>query len=230
MAFVLAGVALGVAAVLMNWPGLQAKAPPVAVAASTGNRSQLPTASDRPVALDAARYDEQGRLLKPVNLPDWVFLGSSLGMGYSEQDFDTDNPGMFQIVLMEPAALRYFEQHGHFADGSMFALYFYGSAQRVSTNRSGFVLGAEHGVQIHVVDKQRFEDGHAFFDIGNYAQATAAEALPPGNGCVSCHKANAAYDGVFAQFYPRLKPRIPEADLARAMAAGSESPPAVESH
>ena len=221
---VITALVIVAALAILRWPDNQAAANEARVAAgqaTPGKPALIP---------GAARYDSSGKLLKPDNLPEWVFLGASLGMGYSAQPFDQADPGMFQVALMEPSALQYFEQHGRFADGTMIALYFYGSAHRVSTNRSGFVLGGEMGVQVHVVDKQRFTDGHAFFDLGVFAQADAAEALPPGNGCVSCHKTNAAYDGVFAQFYPRMKPLIPASDLARAMSRGTEAPPPVESH
>lgn len=208
------------------------RAVPTSPAPMAQEESDLPAVATQNarVRIDIPAYDPKGRLLKPEGLLDWVFMGTSLGMGYSQMAFDEDDPGMFQVVLMEPQGFRFFQQNGYFANGTMFGLLFYGSAHRVSINRSGFVLGGEMGVQVHVIDKERFADGHAFFNLGPYEQAGASAPLPPGNGCVSCHKTNGAHDGVFAQFYPRLKPLIPKAELAAAMARGREIPPLVESH
>ena len=94
---------------------------------------QPPASADR---IDVARFDKDGEMIRPADLDQWVFLGTSLGMGYNEADFDASNPGMFQITLMEPTAYAYFMAHGDYAEGTMFVLNFYGSNQRLSTNRS----------------------------------------------------------------------------------------------
>lgn len=172
--------------------------------------------------IDVARYTEDGDLILPDDLDQWIFMGASLGMGYFETDFDDSNPGMFQIVLMEPTAYDYFLENGDFAEGTMFVLSFNGSNHRLSTNRSGFVMGGFHGNQIHVLDSSRFADGHNFFDF--FGGGQTAEVLPDGNGCVTCHDVNGAFKGTFAQFYPTIRDKLPEGVLERSFEKGTERP------
>lgn len=171
--------------------------------------------------LDAARYDTNGDLLRPADLDRWVFLGASMGMGYSDAEFDPGSPGMFQVVLMEPGAYARFNETGEFADGSMFVLSFYGVGKRLSINRAGFVQDELMNFEIHVKDGRRFGEGRAFYLFG--AGDEKASVVPPGSACVTCHEANGALDGVFVQFYPAIRDKIPADALKRALANDGES-------
>lgn len=161
-----------------------------------------------------ARVTSTGKLLKPGDITNWVFLGTSLGMGYNPGSFNADHPGQFQVVLMEPRAYRYFVEHGDYAPGSMFLLSFYDSDQQQrSINRSGFTQGELTNFEIHVIDP-RGEEGHSFYVFG--AKDVAGTPLPKGNACVRCHVDHGAFRGTFAQFYPTLRPSIPAEALDRA--------------
>ena len=170
-------------------------------------------------AVDVARFSDDGRLLRPDNLDEWIFLGSSLGMGYSQADFDPDSPGMFQIARMEPQAYKAFVETGRFVDGTMIALHFYGSQNNISINRSGFVMSDLHFAEIHYKDSKRFPDGFNFYNFDNDQDAAEEIALP--NECVACHKRDGAYDGVFVQFYPGIHRFLPE-DVRSALANSAE--------
>ena len=161
-----------------------------------------------PLAVDVAEFDDRGRLVVPANMDEWVFLGSSLGMGYSQADFDPDSPGMFQIARMEPTAYRAFRETGVFVDGTMIALHFYGSQNEISINRAGFVMDDLHFAEIHYKDSKRFPDGFNFYNVNNGDTHAEEIALP--NDCVDCHKRDGAYDGVFVQFYPTIHEYLPE--------------------
>ncbi len=158
--------------------------------------------------VNVATFDDDDNLIKPGDIDEWVFLGSSLGMGYSQADFDPDSPGMFQIARMEPQAYKAFLRTGEFVDGTMIALHFYGSQNKISINRSGFVMGGLHFMEIHYKDSRRFPDGFNFYTFNN--DQTVAEELPLPNECVACHKKDAAYDGVFVQFYPTIHEHLPD--------------------
>lgn len=166
-------------------------------------------------AIDVATFDDDDRLIRPANIDEWVFLGSSLGMGYSQTEFDPDSPGMFQIVRMEPQAYRAFLETGRFVDGTMFALHFYGSQNEVSINRAGFVMGGLHFMEIHYKDSSRFPNGFNFYTFQN--DDTAAAEMPLPNECVTCHKRDGAYDSVFVQFYPTIHEHLP-ADVQASLA------------
>ena len=165
------------------------------------------TAQDRP-AVDVARFTADGQLVVPNNMDEWVFLGSSLGMGYSQQSFDPDSPGMFQIVRMEPTAYRVFRETGEFVDGTMIALHFYGSQNEISINRAGYVMDNLHFAEIHYKDSERFPDGFNFYNVNNGDELVDEIPLP--NDCVDCHKRDGAYEGVFVQFYPPIHDYLPE--------------------
>jgi len=156
--------------------------------------------------VDVAEFSDSGDLVVPADLDTWVFLGSSLGMGYSQDSFDPGSPGMFQIVRMEPNAYEAFLDTGEFVDGTMIALHFYGSQNNVSINRSGFVMDNLHFAEIHYKDS-KYPDGFNFFTF-NPGDETAAEVALP-NECVECHKRDGAYDGVFVQFYPDIQQHLP---------------------
>jgi hypothetical protein len=76
-------------------------------------------------------------------------------------------------------------------------------------------MGEYTATEIHVVDRQKFKDGFNFaiFEAGQ----AKANILPDGNGCVSCHTRNGAYEGTFAQFYPTIRHQIPASALAAAL-------------
>lgn len=166
-----------------------------------------------PDAVDVATFDDENKLILPGDIDEWVFLGSSLGMGYSQAEFESGSPGMFQIARMEPKAYRVFRETGQFVDGTMIALHFFGSENDVSINRAGFVMGSQHYMEIHYKNSERFPDGFNFYVFQNNDTVAAAVALP--NECVACHKKDGAYDGVFVQFYPVIHEYLPADIRAR---------------
>jgi len=166
--------------------------------------------------LQAADFDQDGNLIVPDNLDKWVFLGSSLGMGYSQDNFNQDSPGMFQIVRIEPQAYEAFLESGEFVDGTMIALHFFGSQNELSISRAGFVMDELQFAEIHHKDSERYPDGFNFFTF-DPGQAVANE-VPLPNECVACHVKDAAYDGVFVQFYPTIHEHLP-ADVREKLAA-----------
>ena len=56
--------------------------------------------------LQIARFTKDGKLARPGDLDNWIFLGASLGMGYNPGSFDAANPGQFQVAMMEPNKQR----------------------------------------------------------------------------------------------------------------------------
>ncbi|MEM7281337.1 MAG: cytochrome P460 family protein [Pseudomonadota bacterium] len=158
--------------------------------------------------VDMAKFDAKGNLITPDDLDQWVFIGSSLGMGYSQENFDPDSPGMFQIVRMEPNAYRAFQKSGKFIDGTMLSLHFYGSQNEISIARAGFTMEGLHFAEIHYKDSQRFPDGFNFYNLEN--EAKKATEIPIPNECIECHKRDGAYDSVFVQFYPTIHEYLPE--------------------
>jgi hypothetical protein len=180
----------------------------------------VPVLAQAPVTgkLDVARFTASGKLVKPADLTDWVFLGTSLGMGYNPGSFNASRPGQFQVVLMEPNAYRYFVKNKSYAPGSMLLLSFYDADTRKrSISQNGFTQAELTNYEIHLIDPAKGgADGRAFYTFA--ADASEGNLLPPGNGCVTCHNKHGAFQGTFAQFYPTIRPLIPKEALERAMA------------
>jgi hypothetical protein len=189
----------------------------VAIVATSAAMSASGIANDAPAApkpLSVARVTAAGKLLKPADLSQWVFLGTSLGMGYNPGSFNAANPGQFQVVLMEPNAYRQFVQTRRYAAGTMLMLAFYDAdQQKRSINQSGFTQSELTNYEIHLIDPEKGPDGRVFYLFD--ADSTEGNPLPPGNGCVRCHNDHGAYDGTFAQFYPAIRPLIPKELLDR---------------
>ncbi|MEO8064582.1 MAG: cytochrome P460 family protein [Pseudomonadota bacterium] len=187
-----------------------ALAPLIFSAAAVETRAAAP-----PAPLDVARFTPTGELQKPADLANWVFLGTSLGMGYNPGSFNAANPGQFQVVLMEPAAYQQFVKSGAYAPGSMFMLAFYNSDKQArSINQNGFTQAELTNYEIHVIGKTEDAQRHAFYLFG--ADSPQGQKLPPKNTCVTCHTDHGAFDGTFAQFYPTLRPLIPKEALEKA--------------
>jgi hypothetical protein len=190
------------------------------LAAAVLAATSICTAADEPATapapnLSVARLTADGKLQRPADLVNWVFLGTSLGMGYNPGSFNAARPGQFQVVLMEPTAYRHFVQTGKYAPGSMFLLSFYDAdVQKRSINQNGFTQAGLTNFEIHLVDPAKNADGRVFYLFG--ADATEGNPLPPGNACARCHLDHGAFDGTFAQFYPTLRPQIPKEALERA--------------
>ena len=155
--------------------------------------------------VDAARFDDEGRLIYPADVEEWVHLGSNLGLNYVEGDFDPASPGLFGVVTMEPTAYRVFMDTGVFPDGAMFHLSFHGVVRDEELS-PGFATGPSRGTEIHLKDSEMFPDGFNFYSY-RPGQASAEAATLP-NDCVDCHTEHAAHDGVFTQFYPRVAARL----------------------
>src|SRR5688572_24373927 len=129
-------------------------------ATAAADTAQAPAAAQ---PLDVARLTTDGKLEKPADLENWVFLGTSLGMGYNPGSFNAARPGQFQVVLMEPNAYRYFVANGSYAPGSMFVLSFYDpDVQTRSVNQHGFTQAELTNYEIHLIDPAS-KDGHTFY-------------------------------------------------------------------
>ena len=190
----------------------------VTLAAGVVLATDSPAQSTTTQSIDVASFSPEGKLQKPADLANWVFLGASLGMGYNPGSFNAANPGQFQVAMMEPNAYRHFVKHGTYAPGSMFLLSFFNAdKQPRSINQNGFTQAELTNFEIHLLDpvKGKDQQGHAFYMFA--PNATEGSLVPPGNACVRCHVDHGAFEGTFAQFYPTIRPLIPKENLERAL-------------
>jgi Cytochrome P460 len=160
--------------------------------------------------LNVAQYTANNELQYPSNLHEWIQTGVSLGSEYSDAPFDPAKPGTLGVVQMEPTAYRYFMEHKSYAEGTMFLLSFYRAESKSEPQLPGFVQGPLLQQEIHVLDTQRFSDGHGFFLYRG--EQKVSTALPVGNDCTACHLEHGKFEGTFVQFYPALREKLGLAD------------------
>jgi Cytochrome P460 len=147
------------------------------------------------------RYDGTGALQLPNAYREWVFVGSSLGLSYSEGQQGME---MFHETLMEPTAYKHFVETGTFREGTMLALILHGTGESVLPARRGRFASDVHGVEMAVKDASHRAEGWAYYNFGGMnGLRTTAQAMPK-ESCYNCHAQHAKRDNVFLQFYPLL--------------------------
>ena len=147
-------------------------------------------------------FTPDGKLVKPKNYREWIYLSSGLGMTYSEPGA-TPNPNPnFDNVFVEPSAYRKFVETGHWPDKTIFVLELRKSVSKGSINQGGRFQSEIAAVEASVKDAKRFDDEWGYF--GFNGSATTASKFEASAGCNACHLKNAAVEHTFVQFYPTL--------------------------
>jgi len=170
-----------------------------AVMVSTAAAVQVPAAQKTVMP----RYDKEDALLLPSDYRQWVFVGSSLGLSYSEGA--SAGMEMFHETLMEPTAYKHFVDTGTFRDGTMLALILHGTGENVLPARRGKLAADVHGVEMAVKDSSHRPEKWAYYNFGGMGGGvrTSAQAMPK-DRCYSCHVEHAKRDNVFLQYYTLL--------------------------
>ncbi len=186
------------------------------------------TTESLPQAGGMPRYDGEGNLMLPDDYKVWRFVGSSLGLSYTEGP-----PGgeMFHHTLMEPTAYDYFTRTGEFREGTMFVLLLHGTGEGELPQRRGRFAAEIHGVEMAVKDRAHLAEGWGYYNFGGMSGIRDRARAMPASACYSCHQENARRDHVFTQFYPLLESAAPAAPAtglaARETASTSAAPLAV---
>jgi hypothetical protein len=144
------------------------------------------------------QYTADGRLLRPDNYREWIYVSSGLGMNYGPVAHDTP---AFTNVFVKPAAHRQFVATGHWPDKTMFVLEVYSAASHSSINKQGHFQSELLGVEAEVKDESRFPEKWAYFSLGVNGKTGSKFSQ---DECWSCHNQNAAVENSFVQFYPTL--------------------------
>jgi hypothetical protein len=169
----------------------------VSMFASTWSLGAQEQGTDRPT------YTSAGELVRSDAYREWVYLSSGLGMVYGPAAAaGAGRPPMFTNVFVNPAPYRQFMKTGTWPDQTMFVLEIRASASETSMGKAGQFQADIVTVEAAVKDRTRFADGWAYFNFGMHGDRAAP--LPATAACYSCHKANAAVEQTFVQFYPTL--------------------------
>ena len=165
--------------------------------------TQAPPALDEMVQ---PAYTAQGDLIRPEGYRTWVFVGASLGLSYEENGGQSEGPGAFHNVYIQPQAYDHFMETGEFPEKTILAMETFLPGSRESINQAGYFEKDFVGMAVAVKDRERYEEGWAYLSYGDPAGGLKpAAAAFPKETCFNCHAEHAATDNVFTQFYPILQ-------------------------
>jgi hypothetical protein len=155
---------------------------------------------------EAPAYTADGKLLRPSDYREWVFVTSGLGMTYGSVDAARDQEPRFDNVFVTRAAYKEFLETGKWPDKTMFVLEVRQAQANVSINKGGRTQGRVLALEASVKDRDRFPmDGWGYYSFdGADGPLESAKALPGSATCYSCHREKTAVDNTFVQFYPTL--------------------------
>jgi Cytochrome P460 len=150
----------------------------------------------------SVEYTRDGQLKLPETYREWVYLTTGFDMSY--------NPAMqmghhmFDNVFVNPESYKAFVETGTWPDKTLLLLEVRGAKDKGSINKKGHYQGTDvMGLEVHVKDETRFPGKWAFFVLDD---GKTGKMVPRSADCYTCHKAHAAVDTTFVQFYPTLLP------------------------
>lgn len=169
--------------------------------------SALICASASAAELGGARFEGADLLLRPIDYREWVFVGSSLGLRYSEDDSKSESERMeFKNIYINRDAYRAFLTTGKFPEGTILILETAKGETKQERGLRGSFQKEFEGLSAAVKDSMRFKDGWAYFSFRDSDGKLKEKAKPFGKtACYDCHRQHGATDNVFTQFYPVLR-------------------------
>ena len=161
----------------------------------------LPVGAQQPASSDGPVFSGE-ELVKPANYRSWAFVSSGLGMAYGP-DATPGRPPLFTNVFVTPHSYRQFLETGTWPDQTVFVLEIRRAVTEGSINKGGHFQGEIVGIEAEVKDS-RFPGNWRFFGFGRGGANATGAPQPQDASCYMCHKANAAVENTFVQFYPEL--------------------------
>ncbi|MEP7313890.1 MAG: cytochrome P460 family protein [Pseudomonadota bacterium] len=145
-----------------------------------------------------------GKLERPTDVREYVFLSTGYGMAYGPAKDLAEGQPPFTNVYVKPESYRSFMKTGVWPDGSVFLLEVRRGVANASIDSTGRSQGELLAIEAAAKDSSKFPDGGwAYFDFGNAkALQNSAAPLPRTASCYSCHSAHGAVEWSFTQFYP----------------------------
>ena len=149
-------------------------------------------------------YDDDGALQLPTGYREWVYVGASLGLSYSEE-IKREGPGRFHHIYMQPEAYRQYRDEGTFPEKTMLVMENYSAGSKENPNLHGYFEDKRVGLEVALKDSEHFEDGWAYFNFTTAKGLGQTAKAFPKAACYDCHAEHAQDDNVFVQFYPILR-------------------------
>ena len=153
----------------------------------------------------AAKYSEDGALIRPEGYREWIFVGAPLtpnDMNDGKATFPE-----FHSVYMDPGSYAEYKKTGIFRNGTVLVKELISVGSKKAPSGNGYFMGEFLGLETTIKDSKRFpkEPGNwAYFSFGKRPNLAATARKLPAAACNLCHDQNAAEDWVFSQYYPIL--------------------------
>jgi len=119
------------------------------------------TGADEGSSIDGPQFTAEGKLMRPQNYREWIFLSSGLGMNYGPVAAEArdENP-MFDNVFVTRTAYKSFLETGRWPDKTMFILEVRASESKGSINKGGHYQSGVAGVEADFGDQPGAPGGH----------------------------------------------------------------------
>jgi hypothetical protein len=177
------------------------------------------------------QYDSAGELQLPHGFETWVFVGSNLGLGYTNAltamtlaESRRVAEQVYHNVYINLIGYSEYLAAGKFPDGTILVMDVYDAAQkeinptgRPSVLNGGTFNGRRRGIEVAVKDSKRpnrrddpqhlSEREWAYYAFSLTSPNQVQSSAPPFDDteCYSCHVQHAGDDNVWVQFYPTLR-------------------------
>ncbi|WP_017443971.1 cytochrome P460 family protein [Gayadomonas joobiniege] len=156
---------------------------------------------------DPAYTIKDGQLERPTGYREWVYVGTPV----TPNDMNNGKAAFpeHHNVYIDPASWDYWKKTGKFRDGTILVKELVSNGSKVAVSGNGYFQGEYIGLEATIKSKTDFpnEPGNwAYFTFStpDHKSLTETAKAFPAASCNSCHKAAAADDFVFTQYYPVL--------------------------
>ncbi len=156
----------------------------------------------------AFSINKQGELIKPEGYREWIYVGAPVtpnDMNDGKAPFPE-----FHNVYIDPDSYKIWKKTGKFREGTILVKELVSVGSKTATSGNGYFMGEFIGLEATIKSSKHFpkEPGNwAYFSFTTKDHKTlkqTATALST-EACAACHKASAAEDMVFTQYYPVLR-------------------------
>lgn len=151
-------------------------------------------------------FNANGALVRPEGYREWIYVGTPV----TPNDLNPPKSPFheFHNVYIHPADYDHWKKTGAFQDGTVLVAESVSVGSRSASSGKGYFMGEFAGLEASVKDSRRFKDepgSWAYFSFGQKYPLTNDAVKLPVTSCNICHRANAADDFVFTQYYPVLR-------------------------
>lgn len=163
-------------------------------------------------ALSAAHAEnafmiKNGELQRPTGYREWVYVGTPV----TPNDMNAGKAAFpeHHNVYIDPESWKHWKDKGEFPDGTIIIKELVSVGSKAAVSGQGYFQGEFVGLEATIKSKSNFPDepgNWAYFSFSSKDHKTLTETAKafPTESCNNCHKAAAADDFVFTQYYPVL--------------------------